>query len=140
MTPKRDPIYEKELIHTIGKVRQNLDKKSRKDSFDLDDYYACERMLQILIETLIGLARYTLKISFQSPCSKSSEAFDELFARGIFNEKDLQEIKKIVGYRNILVHDYLNTNPMVTYRLVKAQQYHRIQDLQKKLFSTLNLI
>ena len=138
MTLTRDSVYENELKTVIDSILKNLDKKSQKPTFELDDYYAIERMLQILIEALIGLARYTLKIVFDTPCAKSSEAFNELFKHGIFTEEELSEIKKMIGYRNILVHDYLNTNPAITASLIKTHQYRTIQTLQTKLLTVLN--
>jgi len=137
MNTQRDPIYENEIISTVTGIFSHLEKKSQQSEYDLDDFYAMERMLQILIESMIGLARYVLKAQFHSIYSKSGEAFEELYKRNVLNDEDLKLTKKMVGYRNILVHDYLKVNPAITKQLVKNRDFLAIQAIQKKMLQQL---
>jgi len=90
--------------------------------------------LQILIESFIGLARYTLEIRYDIHVSKSREAIDVLHLKGVFDNHVYQQLNKMIGFRNVLVHDYLNLNPAIIQSIVRQQHYNLvIQQLQTLL-------
>jgi len=127
----RDLIYEQQLYNNALRMQQILDNYSRQPQWLETDYLAIERALQILIESLIGLSRYTLEIMFDTHVSKSREAIDILYLKGLFDEQVYQQLNKIIGFRNVLVHDYLNLNPAIIQSIVRQKHYNLVtQQLQ----------
>jgi uncharacterized protein YutE (UPF0331/DUF86 family) len=130
----RDLIYEQQLYNNALRMQQILTNYSQQQQWLETDYLAIERSLQILIESFIGLARYTLEITFNVHVSKSREAIDVLHLKGIFDDHIYQQLNKMIGFRNVLVHDYLNLNPAIIQSIVRQQHYNLvIQQLQTLL-------
>ncbi len=131
---KRDLMYEQQLYNNALRMQQILTNYSQQQQWLETDYLAIERALQILIESLIGLARYSVEILFNLHVSKSREALDILHLKNVINEDNYQQLIKIIGFRNILVHDYLNINPNIVQTIVKQHYYDLItQQLQMLL-------
>jgi len=127
----RDLIYEQQLYNNALRMQQILTNYSQQQQWLETDYLAIERSLQILIESFIGLARYTLEITFNVHVSKSREAIDVLHLKGVFDDHIYQQLNKMIGFRNVLVHDYLNLNPAIIQSIVRQQHYNLvIQQLQ----------
>ena len=86
-----------------------LDDYSHEDSAQWTerDFLAIQRALQIYIESFIGMARYFVQQKYQLSVSQLREALDELKSRGDLSPQQHDELLKIVGFRNVLVHDYL---------------------------------
>jgi len=127
----RDLIYEQQLYNNALRMQQILTNYSQQQQWLETDYLAIERSLQILIESFIGLARYTLEITFNIHVSKSREAIDVLHLKGVFDDHIYQQLNKMIGFRNVLVHDYLNLNPAIIQSIVRQQHYNLvIQQLQ----------
>ncbi len=137
MTQTRDLIYEQELNrHSEEMVRVLRSFRERSD-WTINDFLAIERALQVVIEALIGLSRYILKIKKNIILSKSSDVFDALMRENLISNSEHTATKKMVGYRNILVHDYLNVNPAITREIIEKSQFDQIVTIQKKLLASL---
>lgn len=137
MTKMRDITYEKGIKSHISQCVSFLNEIATEKEFTIKDYYAIERVLQKLIESYIGIARYVLKIKHHSAVSQSSEALNLLFKLGHLNEAELNKFKAMIGYRNILVHDYLTTNPAITKNIIVEKKYLDLASGQEKLLNLL---
>lgn len=93
------------------------------------DFLALQRALQIYIESFIGMARYFVQQKYQLSLSQSREALDELKSRGDLTLTQHQELLKIVAFRNVLVHDYLDVNDGIVQAVVAKKQYAIIETL-----------
>jgi uncharacterized protein YutE (UPF0331/DUF86 family) len=138
MTKSRDKIYEAEIRSHIQKMATLLDDYREKKEFSVQDFFAVERMLQILIESLIGLARYVLKIKHNWIAAKSQDAIDDLLRFNFIASEEHDLLHRIVGYRNVLVHDYLNVQPNVTKAIVEEGRYLQVAKSAEKLLSSLD--
>lgn len=70
---------------------------------------------------------------FDIHVSKSREAIDVLHLKGIFDDHIYQQLNKMIGFRNVLVHDYLNLNLnlAVIQSIVRQKHYNLVtQQLQ----------
>jgi len=48
----------------------------------------------------------------------SYEAAQILFKKGILSQEDLEIFKQMVGFRNVVGHDYVNLNKDIVYRIL----------------------
>lgn len=105
----RDIAYEQSLLRHQRKMLRILDEYSQESVNDWTerDFLAIQRALQVYIESFIGMARYFVQQKYQLSVSQSREAIDELKSRGDLSLEQHQELLKIIGFRNVLVHDYL---------------------------------
>lgn len=137
----RDLMYEREILRHIEKMNRILDKYSENvASWTETDELAIERALQVLIESVIGIARYCLSEKYGTSVSKSREAFDELRSRGDLDHTAYEKMMKIIGFRNVLVHDYLDVEIKVLHSIMEHKSYTFLIDYAKKVISELENI
>ncbi len=92
-----------------------------------DDYLAIERLLQVLIEGSIGVAKQYLKLHGYPPSSTAYDNFQTL-AEHFFKDLDLKTWKGIIGLRNVLVHDYLNIDREVLKAVLRKRSYQEVSE------------
>ena len=104
-----DKAYEQELNTLQQEMLLVLDELHNDlGSWNNRDILAAQRALQVLIESLIGLARYVYQNRYGITVSKSRSAIDGLHNKRDLSETDFQLAIRMVGFRNVLVHDYLD--------------------------------
>jgi uncharacterized protein YutE (UPF0331/DUF86 family) len=121
----RDIAYEQAVIRHQRRMLRILDEYSheRPDTWTERDYLAIQRALQVYIESFIGLARYYVQQKYGLSVGRSREAVDELKSRGDISANQQQNLDKIIGFRNVLVHDYLDVNESIVKAVVTGRLY-----------------
>ena len=121
----RDIAYEQALIQHQTRMLRVLDEYAFEDAstWKERDLLAIQRALQVYIESFIGLARYFVQQKHHLSVSQSREALDELKSRGDLDFEQHGELMKMVGFRNVLVHDYLDINDAIVRAVVTQRRY-----------------
>ncbi|QPL53835.1 type VII toxin-antitoxin system HepT family RNase toxin [Vibrio navarrensis] len=88
------------------------------------DYLAIERLLQILTELSIGLAKHCLKKCQQQAAADAYQTFAQLHLHGLITADELVQWRQVIGMRNGLVHDYLNIDINIVRSIVAQGRYH----------------
>ena len=127
----RDIAYEQALLRHQRRMLRILDEYSSEntDNWTERDFLAIQRALQVYIESFIGMARYFVQQKYTLSVSQSREALDELKSRGDLTALQHEELLKIVGFRNVLVHDYLDINDGIVQAVVTKKHYAIIEAL-----------
>jgi len=127
----RDIAYEQALLRHQRRMLRILDEYSREntDTWTERDFLAIQRALQVYIESFIGMARYFVQQKYNLSVSQSREALDELKSRGDLTVRQHEELLKIVGFRNVLVHDYLEINDGIVQAVVTKKHYAIMENL-----------
>lgn len=130
----RDIAYEQALLKHQHDMLDMLNHYSQQDpnQWTRHDLFAIQRVLQIYIESFIGMARYLAQQKYQLSVSQSREALDELKNRADLSNEQHKQLLKIIGFRNVLVHDYLDINDAVVAAIVTKQQYLLLDGLISK--------
>jgi uncharacterized protein YutE (UPF0331/DUF86 family) len=138
----RDIAYEQALLRHQRRMLRILDEVSQEDADNWTerDYLAIQRALQVYIESFIGMARYFVQQKYNLPVSQSREALDELKSRGDLTVQQHEELLKIVGFRNVLVHDYLEINDGIVQAVVTKRTYAIMDDLMLEWRQALDLL
>ena len=90
------------------KPYKKIDQKELEESNELLAFI--ERRLQLAAQVCIDLGNHLISIySFKSPESYA-EIFDILAKEKVISKELSLTMRKIVGFRNILVHDYLSVD------------------------------
>ena len=90
------------------------------------DYLAIERLLQVLTELCIGLAKHCLKKYQPQAAVDAYQTFTQLHLHGFITADELGEWRQIIGMRNGLVHDYLNVDVNIIRLIVIQGRYQTL--------------
>jgi len=99
---------------------------------------AAERLLQVLIEACIGIAKHWVKHQGLGIATDANRAFVLLEQSGQWTDKEL-DWRKIIGMRNALVHDYLNIDQQVILDVVNNRRFKELAEFAFKGLSVLSL-
>lgn len=89
---------------------QNLQNYTKQDSIVLNIQRACE--------ATIDLAMHVIAEQGWGVPQNSREAFDILLEKGIIDEKLSKNLKGMVGFRNLAVHDYQELNLAIVQQII----------------------
>lgn len=130
----RDILYERELFRNAQRMVRILDGfRKRNQILSETDQLAVQRALQILVESVIGMSRYAAEGVLGVRVGKSREGLDELRAAHLLDAQTHCRLMKIVGFRNVLVHDYLNIEEAVVQALVDKGEYEFLLEVLQVL-------
>lgn len=87
---------------------------------DEDLNAAAERHLQIAIQACLDISNHIISaLGLERPAQKTSEVFVVLAKEEIIPENLAKKLVKATGYRNVVVHDYLDVNRHETYQNIQ---------------------
>ena len=100
---------------------------------EIEKLMVTERWLQILMEWIIWFSRYFLNIRYWIKSEKSRDVIDILFQKWDLDSKEYDDIIKMIWYRNILVHDYLDSDYKITEAILLEWKFLFIWKIFEKL-------
>lgn len=94
-------------IQKYLKILANYSKITKKEILaNLDKRGAVERYLYLLTQSTIDLAEAVISLKGLRKPSTMGESFTILAEEGIISRELSEELIKMVGFRNILAHEY----------------------------------
>lgn len=120
-------LVEKKLAHIetcLAELRAHLgpDDVAR----DLKSRRFAEHTLQIAIQAALDVASHIASDDRLGEPATNRELFDLLARAGWLPEAQVETLRRMVGFRNVLVHGYQAVDPAIVEELVE----HRLGDLQ----------
>jgi len=88
---------------------------------------AARASLQILIENAIGKARRILK-HYDCPIvpNRGRDAFEIMYNASLIDDDQYQNLMQAVGFRNAMIHDYMNFDESILIKIVKEKKFLNI--------------
>lgn len=132
----RRKILEKleNLKEFLGYLRQ-IQKETKNEKSFLVDFHLfgnTERYLQLSIQSIIDIA-HLLIIEFGLPRPEDNyEAISILFGKKIISESLVEKIAKMVGLRNLLVHQYGKLDRKIIYKILQ-ENIADLEEFQKEI-------
>lgn len=85
---------------------------------------AAERILHLLIESCIGIAKQRARQLTGMPCENVMSAFERLSEA----EPDSTSVpwRRVIGLRNVLVHDYLSIDDRIVQSVLEQKHYRSL--------------
>ncbi len=120
-------------IKEIRKRLMTLDKNFKdipEEKFIKDEALnaAAERSLQVAIQACIDIANHIVaSLGIDRPIKDTAEVFSSLAGENIIPKGFVETMTEITGYRNVLVHDYLEVDRHITYENIQK----RLPDLAR---------
>jgi len=123
-------VIKNKIIQVVKyfRILKRYQKFSRKEIETNEDIRGMvERYLYLLCQSVIDLAdSFIAYKKFRQPVS-SRESFDILFEEKIIAKQMKEELKNLVGFRNILAHEYTNVNYDIVFEVLQ----NKIDDTKK---------
>ena len=113
-----------------------LDKLSVEDLENEIKYYAALHLLQVQIQTLIDIASRAASI-LGLEVEGYIDAGYKLRQAGIINDDELRLYRRVVGFRNIVVHMYGEVNPDIVREVIRDRRYRDVTRLGIKIVEEL---
>lgn len=105
------------------------EKVAQTDALDKIEIRAARASMQIIIENAIGKARRTLK-HYNCPLvpSRARDALVIMYDAGLLSDEMYQSLMAAVGFRNAMIHDYMNFDENVLLGILRDKKYLDIHD------------
>lgn len=130
--------YLNELNQQVDNYVFELNELAEIENLKQRDYYAIERLLQVLVEACIGVSKHWLKFLGKSVPNEAYQAFELLARHDLLPESELVTWRKIIGLRNALVHDYLNLDCAVVLSVLRGKHYLKLAQFVRDVSETIN--
>ena len=116
-------VFRKEnVIERLKKLEAVLARLNEKAGFDFEEYqqntdlqWIVERGLEVASSTILDLGNHILAGAFKTPADEYEQILQGLHQNHVLSGDVYKELKGLGGFRNILVHGYLNINPELVY-------------------------
>jgi len=110
------------------KILERYKKYSREEiEKNIDIRGAVERYLYLAIQSTINIAEAVISFkNFRKPTTMA-ESFIILSEEGIIDREFAEKLIKMVGFRNIIAHDYEELNYDIVYDVL----HQRLKDIEK---------
>jgi uncharacterized protein YutE (UPF0331/DUF86 family) len=111
----------KKLDHAVSRLKriQRISKDEYTNNQDYQDI--AERNFQVAMQTCIDIANYIIAGQNLLVPDEQENIFVVLGKNGVLPEELIKKIKGMVSFRNILVHNYLYTDPNQVYDILQNQ-------------------
>ena len=124
MSPKARAIIVAKLarlIEYIGYLKELGRFKEERFIKDYRLYGLAERYLQLSIEIVVDISRRLLIVLDVDRPESNTEMFEILVDRKVISRRLYEKLRLMVGFRNILVHDYMKIDRRIVYRALKEE-------------------
>lgn len=93
---------------------------------DPEKYGSTERFLQLAVEILDDLGAHVVARAQLGPVASYGDVPERLREAGHLTETQAHTWRRIIGFRNVLVHDYLEVDLTIVYDVLR----NRLDDLR----------
>lgn len=116
----KDVIFNK--TQTIERCIERINSVYADDANNLKDYTKQDSIIlniQRACEAAIDLAMHLVSEKKLGIPQNSRDAFEVLYSNKLIEEKLMNNLKAMVGFRNIAVHDYKSINLKIVEMIIK---------------------
>lgn len=93
---------------------------------DPEKYGSAERFLQVAVEILDDLGAHLVARSGAGPVERYRDVPARLVEAGLLDEAQAAFWRRVIGFRNVIVHQYLDVDRRIVFELLQ----HRRGDLR----------
>ena len=116
--------YLESTARVANEEKEILDILSSKTTLSPIEIRAARNSLQIMIENAVGKAKRILK-HYNSPIipQRARDSIDILYEVGAIDDDTHQSLVSAIGFRNVLIHDYMKFNDNILFGILKKKDY-----------------
>lgn len=117
----------KHLEEKIDYLKNIRDYKKSEFSKEADIYFRFERALHLAIEAVIDIGNHIIADHQLKTPDSNKDIFKILANNNIIDKNLADKLMKMAGFRNILVHDYLDLDRELEYEIIS----NNLEDIKK---------
>ena len=125
-----------ELDGYLGEFRQIM-PASFAQFKKIEKKRACERLLQVSIECVIDVCALIVSGLRLGLPSEQDDLFERLEEAGVISSDMKEALKKMKGFRNLLVHEYGRIDDEIVYDMVR-NRLSDFTDFKKEIIKVLD--
>ena len=128
--------YLTQTIDIANEEKEILDCLAAKHGLSKIEIRAAKNSLQVIIENAIGKAKKILKY-YNCPLvpHRNKDSIYFLYEVGAINDDEYRSLSSAIGFRNSMIHDYMQFNIDVLLKILKEKKY---LDVYNFLISDIN--
>ena len=133
-----DDVFERRtrrFEEILGILERLADTPWARFSTDPEKYGSTERFLQLAVEVLDDLGAHVVARARVGPVASYGDVPARLLEAGYLTETQAHTWRRIIGFRNVLVHDYLEVDLTIVFDVLQ----NRLDDL-RDLHRTLHAV
>ena len=123
MTARRDveviDARLRELSRRLRRIQSKQPRSAKALAADEDLQDILARNLEVAIQTCIDVAFHVAGTHATVPAT-AGEAFDELARRGLIERALAARLRRAVGFRNVLVHEYTDIDWKIVMQVLRT--------------------
>jgi uncharacterized protein YutE (UPF0331/DUF86 family) len=122
------------IRHNLSRLKEkeNVSLESLKNDLDIQDIVL--HNLQLAIQGCIDIGSHLISDEGWGVAGSLNEIFHILQNKGVIKAEMVEKIISMVGFRNILVHEYENVNFDIVYNIL----HHHLRDINEYLLAIVN--
>ncbi|TDO96422.1 HepT-like ribonuclease domain-containing protein [Marinomonas balearica] len=131
----RDIEWEKALYDHQHMMIKRLDahrKKNKTEDLTSDERMAVEHSFQLLVASMLDLAKYVLKNHYNEDVETRDQVLDELIKHQDVTYEQGQQIASLIKIRDQILNDYLEQNFTGLNDALKIKRYALVEVLTKE--------
>ncbi|ETI58424.1 hypothetical protein [Marinomonas profundimaris] len=137
----RDVEWETSLYdhqHAMIKRLDTFRKRSASIQYTKDEIMVIEHSFQLLVASMLDLARYVLKHHYKTDISSRKEVLNALVLNKDVTYEQAEQIKFLVVLRDKILHDYLEESFVNLEEAMKLRRYSLVEVLTKEWITRLS--
>lgn len=122
------------IRHNLSRLKdkENVSLESLKNDLDIQDIVL--HNLQLAIQGCIDIGSHVISDEGWGVAGSLNEIFYILQNKGVIKAETAEKMISMVGFRNILVHEYENINFDIVYNIL----HHHLKDINEYLLVIVN--
>ncbi len=122
------------IRHNLSRLKdkENVSLESLKNDLDIQDIVL--HNLQLAIQGCIDIGSHVISDEGWGVAGSLNEIFYILQNKGVIKAEMVEKMISMVGFRNILVHEYENINFDIVYNIL----HHHLKDINEYLLVIVN--
>jgi uncharacterized protein YutE (UPF0331/DUF86 family) len=125
-----------ELDSYLSELRQILPKSFDEYVRSIEKRRACERLLQIAVEAAIDICAMLVQGLRLGLPAEEDDVFEKLAQHGVLSQKMVETLRRMKGFRNILVHEYGRVDDRIVFD-VAVNRLGDFEDFKREVIEVL---
>ena len=125
-----------ELDGYLNELRQILPKSFDDYVRSIEKRRACERILQIAVEAVIDICAMLVQGLRLGLPAEEDDVFEKLAQHGVLSQKMVETLRRMKGFRNILVHEYGRVDDRIVFD-VAVNRLGDFEDFKREVLAAL---
>ncbi|MGO2233233.1 DUF86 domain-containing protein [Marinomonas sp. UCMA 3892] len=137
----RDIEWETSLYEHQHAMIKRLDafrKGAKTVEYSKDETMVIEHSFQLLVASMLDLARYVLKHHYKTEISSRKEVLNALIANKDVTYEQAEQIRSLITLRDKILHDYLDENFADLEEAMTLRRYSLVEVLTKEWITRLS--